>query len=148
MPDWIRSLLAVIAGFVAGSIVNMGIVMLGPSLIPPPAGVDVSDPESLRQGIHLFEARHFIMPFLAHALGTLAGALVAYRVAAGHKARMAYVIGALFLIGGIVAASMIPAPAWFVALDLIVAYLPMAWLATRIGARAGQGEPASRMSEA
>ena len=34
MPDWIRSLLAVVAGFVAGSIVNMGIVMLGPSLIP------------------------------------------------------------------------------------------------------------------
>jgi len=30
---------------------------------------------------------------------------------------------------------MIRAPAWFVALDLIAAYLPMAWLAARIGAR-------------
>jgi hypothetical protein len=30
---------------------------------------------------------------------------------------------------------MIPAPAWFIALDLVVAYLPMAWLATRVGNR-------------
>ena len=30
---------------------------------------------------------------------------------------------------------MIPAPTWFKALDLLVAYLPMAWLATQIGAR-------------
>ena len=29
----------------------------------------------------------------------------------------------------------IPAPAWFVALDLCAAYLPMAWVGTRIGAR-------------
>jgi hypothetical protein len=30
---------------------------------------------------------------------------------------------------------MIPAPAWFIALDLLAAYLPMAWLAARIGIR-------------
>jgi hypothetical protein len=34
---------------------------------------------------------------------------------------------------------MIPAPAWFKALDLTIAYLPMAWLATRLaGRRAGE----------
>ena len=37
------------------------------------------------------------------------------------------------LIGGIAACFMIPAPAWFMALDLLVAYLPMAWLAIRLG---------------
>ena len=28
---------------------------------------------------------------------------------------------------------MIPAPAWFIALDLIVAYIPMAWIGGRLG---------------
>jgi len=30
---------------------------------------------------------------------------------------------------------MIPAPDWFIVLDLLAAYLPMAWIAGRIGAR-------------
>lgn len=134
MPSLLRNVVAVVAGIVIGGSVNMALVTLGPSLIPPPPGVNVNDVESLRANIHLFEARHFVMPFLAHALGTLVGALVAYLVAASHKARFAYGIGAFFLLGGIAASSMIPAPVWYIALDLVAAYLPMAWLATRLGA--------------
>src|SRR5688500_19494979 len=95
----------------------------------------------MKASIHLFEARHFVMPFLAHALGTLAGAVVAYRLAATHRARMAYAIGVLFLLGGVAASFMIPAPAWFLALDLLLAYLPLAWLAVRIGQRLPEGRP-------
>jgi hypothetical protein len=134
MPNVLRNVLAILAGLVIGSGVNMALIAMGPSLVPPPAGVDVRDADSLRAGIHLFGPHHFIIPFLAHALGTFVGALVACLIAASHKARMAYVIGVLFLCGGIIAAFMIPAPAWFIALDLVVAYLPMAWLAARVGA--------------
>ncbi len=148
MPNWLRNVLAILAGFVAGSIVNMALISVGPMLIPPPPGVDVRNAESLKAGIHLFEPRHFLMPFLAHALGTLAGALVAFRVAATHKARMAFVIGVLFLIGGIAASAMIPAPAWFIALDLIAAYLPMAWLAARLGTRMTADNAPARVHEA
>ena len=133
MVKLLRNIFAVLAGVLLGSVVNMAIVTFGPSLIPPPAGVDLSTPEGLAAGIALFEPRHFVTPFLAHALGTLVGAFVAYLVAASHKARFAYAIGVLFLIGGIAACFMIPAPVWFMALDLLLAYLPMAWLAIRIG---------------
>ena len=133
MVKLLRNIFAVLAGVLLGSVVNMAIVTFGPSLIPPPAGVDLSTPEGLAAGIALFEPRHFVTPFLAHALGTFVGALVAYLVAASHKARFAYAIGVLFLIGGIAACFMIPAPAWFMALDLVVAYLPMAWLAIKAG---------------
>ncbi len=68
------------------------------------------------------------MPFLAHAVGTLTGALAAYLIAATYRAQMAYVIGAVFLCGGVAASFMIPAPIWFIALDLLAACLPMAWL--------------------
>jgi hypothetical protein len=93
----------------------------------------VNDVESIRASIHRFEPKHFLFPFLAHALGTLCGATVGFLVAARCQRAIAYIIGAIFLAGGITAASMIPAPTWFIALDLLVAYLPMAWLATLIG---------------
>ena len=32
-------------------------------------------------------------------------------------------------------AAVVPAPAWFIALDLLLAYLPMAWLAILVGRR-------------
>jgi hypothetical protein len=137
MPVMMRNVLAVIAGFVAGAVVNSALIALSPLLIPPPAGVDVSNMESMRQGMHLYQPQHFVMPFLAHALGTFAGALVAWMVAATYKAWLAYAVGVLFLMGGVAAAFMIPAPAWFIALDLLLAYVPMAWLAIRTGARIG-----------
>lgn len=87
------------------------------------------------EAMHLFEPRHFIMPFQAHALGTLAGALAAYLIAATYKAPIAYLIGAVFLCGGVAASFMLAAPAWFITLDLLAAYLPMAWLGIQIGAR-------------
>lgn len=135
MPNALRNTLAVIAGFVIGSIVNMTIVTVGPTLIPPPAGVDVTNAESLAKAIHLFEPRHFVMPFLAHAVGTFAGAIAAYLIAASYKVRIAYAIGVVFLCGGIAASFMIPAPKWFLALDVLVAYLPMAWLGIKLGGR-------------
>lgn len=135
MPNILRNVLALVTGIVIGGGVNMALVLLGPLLIPPPAGVDVSSAESMSKAMHLFEPRHFIMPFLAHALGTLAGALVAYLIAATYKVQLAYVIGAVFLCGGVAASFMIPAPTWYIALDLLAAYLPMAWLGNQIGAR-------------
>lgn len=135
MPVLLRNVLAVLAGLVFGSVVNMAIVTLGPMLIPPPAGVDLNTAEGLARGIHLFEPRHFVTPFLAHALGTLAGALVACRLAATRQVALAWVIGVVFLCGGVAASFMIPAPAWFIALDLIAAYLPMAWLGGRLAER-------------
>ena len=120
------NVLAMVAALIAGSIVNMLLVTVGPVLIPPPAGVDVTDMASLAASIHLFEAKHFVFPFLAHALGTLTGAIIA--VTMSHRAWSAWLVGLLFLVGGITVSFMIPAPVWFTALDLIVAYLPMAWL--------------------
>ena len=134
MPNALRNAAALLAGIVVGGAVNSALIMLGPSLIPPPPGVDVTSAAGLSAGMHLFEPRHFVMPFLAHAAGTLAGALAAYAVAATHAARIALAVGVVFLCGGIAASLMIPAPAWFIALDLLAAYVPMAWLATRVGA--------------
>ena len=147
MSNILRNVLAILAGIAIGGGVNMALIILSPSLIPPPTGVDVSNAESLSKAIHLFEPRHFVMPFLAHAVGTLAGALGAYLIAATYRAQIAYLIGAVFLCGGVVASFMIPAPTWFIALDLLAAYLPMAWLSVQIGTRIRQGNNSARKKE-
>ncbi len=134
MKAVLRNILAVVLGAVIGSAVNMGLIYLGYALIPPPDGVDPMSTESMRESMHLYGPKDFLFPFLAHAIGTLAGALVAYLAALSHRTVVAYVVAALSFAGGIFAATIIPAPAWFVVLDLVVAYAPMGWLATNIGA--------------
>ena len=148
MSNTVRNVLAVLAGLVIGAIVNMVLVTVGSMVIPPPAGVDVNNVESMKASMHLFEPRHFITPFLAHALGTLVGAVAAFLIAGSYKTRFAYVIGIIFLLGGVAASVMIPAPTWFKVLDLVVAYIPMAWLGTQIGGRVNQGAPVSQKREA
>lgn len=129
----LRNVIAVIAGFIVGAIVNTSIVIFGPMVIPAPPGADMTTAEGIAAAMPMLEARHFVAPFLAHALGTLSGALVAALISATHKMTVAMVIGVITLIGGIIAAVMIPAPMWFIALDLIVAYIPMAYVGGRIG---------------
>src|SRR5690606_40560173 len=60
-------------------IVNMSIIMISGSIIPPPEGADTTTTEGLKAAMHLFEPKHFLLPFLAHALGTLVGAFVTDR---------------------------------------------------------------------
>ena len=128
MNSTVKNILAVILGLILGSLVNMGIIMISSSIIPPPDGADVTTMEGLKESIHLFQPKHFIFPFLAHALGTFVGALLAALITAKHKMKFALSIGVLFLIGGILNTFMLPAPTWFVILDLAGAYIPMAWL--------------------
>jgi hypothetical protein len=143
----LRNIFAVIIGLLAGGILNMALVTVSPLVIPPPEGVDVTKAESLAASIHLFEPKHFVFPFLAHALGTLAGALVAYLIAGSYRSVFAFTIGAFFLVGGIMVAFTIPAPLWFIFLDLAAAYLPMAWIGTLIGRRlVGGGGQSGRVA--
>lgn len=136
MHPVLRNILAVVAGLVTGSVVNMALIMLGAAVFPPPPGVDVNDVASINAHIGAYSVLQLLAPFAAHALGTLAGALVAARLAASHHLILALVVGVFFLAGGTMAVRMIPdAPLWYNALDLVVAYLPMAWLGAKAARR-------------
>ena len=132
MNPILRNIVAVIAGIIIGSTVNMGLIMVSGYIIPPPNGVDVTTMEGLKESMHLFEPKHFIFPFLAHALGTFVGAFITVMLAASHKLWFALLIGFFFLIGGIANIIMLPSPVWFTILDLVGAYIPMAWLAFKL----------------
>ena len=97
-----------------------------------PEGTDTNTAEGLKAAIPLFEFKHFLTPFFAHALGTLAGAIVAARIAATNKLKIALTIGFFFFLGGFSMIFMIPSPLLFSLTDLILAYIPMAYLGARL----------------
>lgn len=128
MHPVVRNILAVLAGVFLGGALNMAIIMLSSSVVPLPDGVDPSSMESIKANIHLYEAKHFIMPFLAHALGTLFGAFIAVKIAATRHMPLALFIGFWFMLGGIANAYLLGAPAWMNVVDVLFAYIPMAWI--------------------
>ena len=132
MKNILQNIAAFIIGAFIGGTINMGIIMISDSVIALPEGIDPSDMESLIANFHLFEPINFLMPFLAHALGTLTGAFIAAKIAATYKLPIALSVGFLFLIGGIQMANILPAPLWFNIADLGFAYIPMGYLGYRL----------------
>ena len=133
MNPILKNVLAVLAGGIIGIILNSFLVNVGPMIIPPPEGADITTMEGLKKTMHLFRPQNFIFPFLAHALGTLAGAFVAAKIAATHQMKIALGIGVFFLLGGIYMVTLIPSPTWFTILDLVGAYIPMGYLGGKWG---------------
>ncbi|MGB0403906.1 MAG: hypothetical protein ACPGEG_07400 [Salibacteraceae bacterium] len=131
MNPILRNVLAVVVGWFGGSVINMGLIQVGHSMYPL-EGVDLNNMEQLAEAMSTAAPVHFLFPFLAHALGTLVGAALAGLIAATHKMKFSLAIGGLFFIGGVMVNYMIPGPLWFTSLDIIVAYLPMAYLGGRL----------------
>jgi len=131
MNPILKNILAVIIGWLGGSIVNMGLIKTGHTLFPI-EGIDLNDMKALVDVMPTLESEYFIFPFLAHALGTLVGATIAGLIAASHKMKFSLLIGGLFLLGGIIVNYMLPGPTWFAAVDILIAYIPMAWLGGKI----------------
>ncbi len=131
MKTIIRNILAFILGWFIGSFVNLGLVNIGYTFFPI-AGLDPNDFDALIEIMPTLEVKNFVFPFLAHALGTLVGAIVVGLLAASHKMKLSIGIGGLFLIGGIIMNFILPGPMWFEITDLIFAYIPMAWIGSKI----------------
>jgi len=127
----VKNILAVILGWLGGSIINMGLIKIGHVLIPI-EGVDPNDMNAMAEALPTLGFKYFIFPFLAHAVGTLIGAIIAGLMATKQKIRFSLGIGILFLIGGIIVNYMLPGPTWFAVADIVLAYIPMAWIGGKI----------------
>lgn len=133
MNPTLKNVLAVIVGLVVGGIVNMAIVIMSSFIIPPPTGVNVTSMDSINANLHLYQPKHFLLPFLAHAIGTLVGAMITAKMAASKNLFLAILIGIFYLVGGIENFRELPnSPTWYIAVDLILAYIPMGYLGGKL----------------
>ncbi len=128
----VRNILAVILGAIIGGLINGATIAIGTMLIPPPAGFDQSTTENFAKTVHLLQPINYLVVFLAHALGAFVGSLVAMFIAVSHRLVIAMIIGALFLLGGTMVAFMAPIPVWYTIVDLLLAYVPMAFIGYKL----------------
>ena len=120
MKAIIKNILVLLGGCIFGSVVNMGLIIVGYQLIPVADGMNPMDAT-------MWEIRYFIFPFLAHAIGTLSGAFIVAKYTVSYHMILAICIGIFFLLGGISMVFIMPAPVWFIVADLSLAYIPMGW---------------------
>lgn len=132
MKNIIRNTIAVIVGIGVGMFLNGFLISISSKVIPLPDGVNPNNMESLKENMHLFKAKNFLMPFLAHALGTLVAAFVTCKIAVSQHTKLSMLIGALFLIAGFANVMILPAPMWFNIVDLVCAYIPMAYIGYKL----------------
>lgn len=136
MNPILKLILGIVVGLIVGSLVNFIIILFSAEFVPIPEGINPMDPESLKANMHRFQAHHYLTPFLAHAIGTFVGALVAIKISPHEKEKIsAYVVAGVFFIGGVINAVNLPFPTWFVVVDLVVAYFLMGWLALKVSAK-------------
>jgi hypothetical protein len=129
MWKFLRRVLGVIVGMFVGASVNMALIYAGHGLFPPPEGVDIARIETIDAHLGEYTPMQFAVPFVAHAAGTLIGAIIA-TIVGGYKGRTAgIIVGLFFLAGGIMMVRQMPnTPLWFAVVDLGFAYIPMGLL--------------------
>jgi len=135
MKGIVLNVLVFVACVFAGGMANGLIISYSDAIIPAPVGSNLKAEEGLKAAMAVMEPKHFIMPFLAHAIGTLVGAFFVTLFIKDRKLFRALLVGFLFFLGGAWMVFELPSPLWFDAVDLGLAYIPMAWLGYKLALR-------------
>ena len=128
----LKGLLVLFVALFIGGELNMFIVENGHYLIANPPGTDFTTTEGLKKSMHLMQPKHFVMPFLAHALGTLLSAIIVVKLMPPKAKLFSYLVGLMFFVGGVMMIFMVPSPLWFTIVDLVFAYFPMSFIAIKL----------------
>jgi hypothetical protein len=133
MRSALRSIAAVLAGFVAASIVMMIIETMNGRVLFPELGKaaeGVTDRERLRALLAAAPVGALLVVIVGWILGGVAGGWVATRLSARRTAGHDLVVGALLTLAGVANNLMIPPPLWFWIAGLVV-LMPAAYLGAR-----------------
>ena len=134
MRSALRSIAAVVAGFIVASIVMMIVETINGRVLHPElakAAEGLTDPEAIRALLATAPVGVFLVVIAGWILGSFVGGWLAARIAGQSGITHGLVLGALLTCAGVANNLMIPPPLWFWFASLIV-LMP----ATYAGARA------------
>jgi hypothetical protein len=133
----LRSIGAVIAGFVAASIVMMIVESINGRVLYPglaKAAEGVTDREAIRAIFAGAPIGSLLVVIAGWALGSVVGGWLTARVAGRSGATHGLVLGALLTCAGVANNLLLPPPTWFWVASLIV-LLPCTWFGATLAAR-------------
>jgi hypothetical protein len=134
MRSVLRSVLAVLAGFVVATAVMMTVESINGRVLYPELGratQGIADREAIRGLLASAPVGALLVVLLGWVLGSAAGGWVSARLAGRARVAHALVTGALLTLAGVANNLMIPPPLWFWIAGLVV-FVPPAWLAARL----------------
>ena len=137
MRALMRGVLAVVVGFVVASAVMMAVESLNGRVLYPELGKaaeGVTDREAIREILAGAPVGALLVVAVGWALGSFAGGCVAARIGWRSPVRHALVLGAILTLAGIANNLMLPPPAWFWIVGLVV-FVPAALLGARLAPR-------------
>ena len=127
----LRKILGVIAGLASSVVVVLLVQTVGHVLFPPPADINLSDPDVLAVSMDRIPVGSKLFVILAWFLGPLLGGILGGRLA---KARwVSWILGGLTALGLVANAYAIAHPAWMLLVGAL-AIVTAAFLADRLGA--------------
>jgi len=137
----VRNVAAALAGIVTAFVMIMLIEKLGHIIYPPPADLDVSNPDVMRPYIATLPFLALLFPMIAWVVATFAGTVLACKIGTANPLAFAAVVGGLVLAGTIANLIMIKHPLWF-SLVSLVAVAASAWVAARVSSGPDNPAPA------
>jgi hypothetical protein len=142
LPQWIRSILGVLAGVVAGGIVVALIELPGMVLHPLPEGIDTTDQAALKSHFARAPLAALVCVAIAWTIGPLVGSFLAALIARRAFFNHGMVVAGIFLMFVIMNLRAFPHPTWL-GVTGVVAPLAMGWvgssLAERLASRHARG---------
>ena len=134
MRSALRSIAAVVVGFIAASIVMMIVEAINGHVLYPELGKaaqGMTDREAIRTLMAKAPVGAFVVVMVGWILGALVGGWTAARLAGRAKIGHGLVLGALLTLAGVANNLMLPPPLWFWIASLAV-LLPAAYLGARL----------------
>lgn len=125
----LKTVPGIVAGVVTALVVMTALQMAGHAAMPPPAGLDPSDPEDLKQMVASASMAAKAWVVFAWFAAAVAGGWVARRISRTGWA--GWVIAGLIVVGGIANIMMIPHPLWM-QIAAVAAPLLGGWVVTRL----------------
>ncbi|MBZ5637407.1 MAG: hypothetical protein LAO51_01475 [Acidobacteriia bacterium] len=137
MRSILRSIVAIVVGFVLASVVMMVVESINGHLLYPEMGKlarGTTDREAIRSLFASAPVGALLVVVLGWGLGSLAGGFAAAWIGKRSPVLHALVVGGLLTLAGIATNLMLPPPLWFWIAGLVV-FLPAACAGARVAPR-------------
>ena len=115
----VRTLVGIVVGVVCAAAIVAVVESLGHMIFPPPAGVDMKDPQALKTIMHQIPFGAKAAVLVAWGLGVFGGGLVAKVISKGAP-NAVWAVAAVMLVFSGITLVMIPHPVWMIVGAVVV----------------------------
>src|SRR5689334_23243998 len=141
MISTLRSISAILIGFITGFVVIVGCEYANLRMFPLSEAVNPADPASLNAAMAAMPAKAMILVLVGWAIGTFGASFVATRLAPQFKSLHGMIMGLIFLGGAIMNMREFHHPLWFWIVGILI-FLPAAYIGSSLALNSGRATPA------